>query len=542
MGQLTEMGVVVTSEPPRSTTEPPRSTTEPAGVPGRHPRGRGRPASWEDRFATVYRFLPYGLAVAAVVLATFGRFDTARMLWIGAGAVATLALVCWFETLHPQWEHERPALTTCYLLVRLALTAVLVVLDPWWGLFAWLGYLDFFRANLLGGRITTGIGVAVTAALLAGTQIGGFQNLSGPLIGAYLVMLLLNLVLAGTLGASFSYVAVRNEQRRVALLELAEANRKLSETLRENAGLHAQLLTQAREAGVRDERARLAREIHDTIAQGLTGIITQLQAAQRVPDSSGYLQTALGLARDSLGEARRSVQALRPMPLEDATLPVALHRIVDQWTAREAPTATLVTTGTARPLHPEIEATLLRVAQEALTNVARHARADRVGVTLSYMEDVISLDVRDDGAGFDPAALPTGRGGSGTARTADTTGAVATADGGAGTAARRDGGSETAARRDGGSETAACPDGGAGTAARRDGGSGTAARPDGGFGMAARPDGGSGVAACPDGGFGLIGMRQRVARLAGELTIESEPGNGTAVSVTVPAVPAGAAA
>lgn len=476
------MGVVVAFEQPRSITEP-------DGVP--HRRDRSRPVSWEDRFATVYRFLPYGLAAAAVVLAAFSGFDPARMWWIGAGALVTVAWVGWFETLHPEWEHERPALTTFYLLVRLALTAVLVVLDPWWGLFAWLGYIDFFRANLLGGRITTGIGVAATAALLAGTQIGGFQNLSGAFVGAYLVMLLLNLVLAGTLGASFSYVAVRNEQRRVALVELAEANRKLSETLRENAGLHAQLLTQAREAGVRDERARLAREIHDTIAQGLAGIITQLQAAQRVPDSTGYVQTALGLARDSLGEARRSVQALRPLQLEDATLPVALQRTIEAWARREAPSATLVTTGTARPLHPEIEATLLRVAQEALANVARHARAARVGVTLSYMEDVISLDVRDDGVGFDPAALPA------------------------------DGGHPAAAFAGPGDQD---PASGA-TAGARSAGGGPA-------------DG----ADRADGGFGLIGMRQRVSRLAGELTVESEPGNGTAVSATVPAVPAGAAA
>ncbi|WP_244844127.1 sensor histidine kinase [Actinocatenispora sera] len=474
MGQLSEMGVVVASEQPRSG----------AGPEGALHRPDRRPASWEDRFSTIYRLLPYVLAAAAVLLAMVSGFGAARMLWIGGAALVTVAWVCWFETLHPQWERERPALATFSLLVRLALTALLVVLNPWWGLFAWLGFVDFFRANLLGGRITTGIGVAVTAALLAGTQVGGFQNVSGALVGAYLVMLLLNLVLAGTMGASFTYVAVRNEQRRVALVELAEANRKLSETLRENAGLHAQLLTQAREAGVRDERARLAREIHDTIAQGLTGIITQLQAAQRVPDSTGYVQTALGLARDSLGEARRSVQALRPPQLEDATLPVALRRTIEAWAEREAPRATLVTTGTARPLHPEIEATLLRIAQEALANVARHARAARVGVTLSYMEDVISLDVRDDGVGFDPAA-------------------ATPADG-----CRPD----PAAR------------GGAGPG---DGGS---------------PVDDAVVAGRRDGGFGLIGMRQRVARVAGELTIESEPGSGTAVSATVPAVPAGAAA
>ena len=88
----------------------------------------------------------------------------------------------------------------------------------------------------------------------------------------------------------------------------------------ENAGLHAQLLAQAREAGVLDERQRMAREIHDTLAQGLTGIIAQLQAADQAARAAGRAAAAHGhrarLARESLTEARRSVQALRPQPLE----------------------------------------------------------------------------------------------------------------------------------------------------------------------------------------------------------------------------------
>ncbi|WP_425413366.1 sensor histidine kinase [Micromonospora pallida] len=116
------------------------------------------------------------------------------------------------------------------------------------------------------------------------------------------------------------------------------------------------------------------------------------------------------------------------------------------------------TTGTPRPLHPQVEVTLLRAAQEALTNAAKHADATRVGLTLSYMEDVVTLDVRDDGAGFDPALL-----------------AGLPADGPV------------------------------------------------------------------DGGFGLVAMRQRVTGVGGHLAVESEPGGGTAISATVPALPFGAA-
>jgi signal transduction histidine kinase len=201
--------------------------------------------------------------------------------------------------------------------------------------------------------------------------------------------------------------AEHTARRAEMLRQLTEANDKLASALSENAGLHAQLLVQAREAGVLDERQRMAGEIHDVLAQGLTGIVTQLEAADQATGREGdrrrHLDTAKQLARDSLTEARRSVQALRPRPLAGAALPEALADVVDGWSARHGVAAQLITTGTAQPLLPEIEATLLRTAQEALANVARHAAAGRVALTLSYMEDLVTLDVRDDGAGFDPA-------------------------------------------------------------------------------------------------------------------------------------------
>jgi signal transduction histidine kinase len=144
------------------------------------------------------------------------------------------------------------------------------------------------------------------------------------------------------------------------------------------------------------------------------------------------------------------VHAVRPESLESARLPEALSEVVRRWSTMNGVAAELVTTGTPRPLHPEVEIVLLRTGQEALANVAKHAAAYRVALTLSYMEDVVTLDVLDDGAGFDIAA--------------------------------------------------------AGTDGRT------------------------------SGGFGLTSMRQRVDQLTGTLTIESEPGGGTAVSATVPAI------
>jgi signal transduction histidine kinase len=249
----------------------------------------------------------------------------------------------------------------------------------------------------------------------------------------------------------------QNQARKGMIAELAQANQRLEEMMAENTGLQAQLLTQAREAGVGDERQRMAREIHDTLAQGLTGIITQLEAAQQTasePERERRIDNAKRLARDSLAEARRSVQALRPQALEDRKLPDALADEVTRWTATSGVLAEVRTTGEPQALHPEVEVTLLRIAQEALANVAKHAGAARAWITLSYMEDVVTLDVRDDGSGFDQSAA-------------------------------------------GGEQSYA------------------------------------------GGGFGLIAMRQRVSRLAGQLEIESEPGAGTAVSASLPAVPLG---
>ena len=151
----------------------------------------------------------------------------------------------------------------------------------------------------------------------------------------------------------------QKDRRELALAEVSEAKSKLEATLAENAGLHQHLLTQAREAGILDERQRMAREIHDTLAQGLTGIVTQLQAAEHAADDPAgwrrHFAAATRLARESLTEARRSVNALRPEPLETARLSDALTSVAGRWS------------------------------------------------TLHGVPVQVALDVRDDGRGFDPA-------------------------------------------------------------------------------------------------------------------------------------------
>ncbi|MDP8948119.1 MAG: TIGR04086 family membrane protein [Actinomycetota bacterium] len=167
------------------------------------------------------------------------------------------------------------------------------------------------------------------------------------------------------------------------------------------------------QAGILLERQRLAREIHDTLAQSLIGIITNLTAVESSRDAGDdatfvhHLEDAKRIGRESLSETRRLVWALRPESLDRRTLPEALDELARVWTRETGTEASVFATGTSQPLLPETEVALLRVTQEALSNVRKHARAARVNITLSYMDDRIVLDVMDDGVGFDPAQLKT---------------------------------------------------------------------------------------------------------------------------------------
>jgi signal transduction histidine kinase len=339
----------------------------------------------------------------------------------------------------------------------MALAGGLVSIAPWYGFFAFVGYPTAFR--FLTGRWRYA-GAAATAMISATAFLGGVAGINADhLWWMWLAVGLLSAVVAGMFFNFAEMTDHRNEKQKRALTELHEANVKLEAALAINAGLQDQLLVQAREAGILDERQRMAREIHDTLAQSLAGILTQLQAGEQTLDQPAklrqHLTNATNLTRESLTEARRSVHAVEPAVLAETRLPDAISAVTTQWSEVNRIDAVLTTTGDARPLHTDVEVALLRAAQEALTNVAKHAQASRVGLTLSYMEDLVTLDVRDDGVGFEP---------------------------------------ET--KRVNGSA---------------------------------------------DSGYGLAGMRQRVQRLAGQLEIESEPGGGTAISASVPAIPAGGA-
>jgi len=156
------------------------------------------------------------------------------------------------------------------------------------------------------------------------------------------------------------------------------------------------------------ERGRFAREIHDSLAQGLTSISLQLECVRGEVDSDPdkarhHLENARSLVRDSLREARRTVWNLRPLALGEADLATALQRFATELTRDGKLAAHQEIEGTPRPLPAECENTLLRIGQEALTNAVRYSAAGRIVVRLRYGSDWVALSVRDDGQGFDVA-------------------------------------------------------------------------------------------------------------------------------------------
>jgi len=164
---------------------------------------------------------------------------------------------------------------------------------------------------------------------------------------------------------------------------------------------------QVKELTISQERERMARELHDTLAQGLAGLILQLEAADSHLETGNseraqaVVQQAMGRARMTLHEARRAIQALRPMALEQGNLIDALGREVDQFVADTGTHATFEVEGGLFDVPPDLAQDALRIVQESLTNVAHHAQASRVRVRVTRSEGAYQVVIQDDGVGFD---------------------------------------------------------------------------------------------------------------------------------------------
>jgi PAS domain S-box-containing protein len=210
-------------------------------------------------------------------------------------------------------------------------------------------------------------------------------------------------------------VGIRFDRKRL----LRPEEIQLAQTLANQAmlAMHlSRISAQSRQAAVLAERNRLARDIHDTLAQGFTGIIIQLEAAddatsQGLAKEAGeHVRRAGVLARESLQEARRSVRALRPQALEHMDLSEALKQMLRKMTEGTALRTKLSIFGTPSLLAADWEEHLLRICQEVLTNTLRHSQAGKFDVGLAFTSDAICLELRDDGRGFQPSANPEGFG------------------------------------------------------------------------------------------------------------------------------------
>ncbi|NYH79835.1 signal transduction histidine kinase [Actinopolyspora biskrensis] len=257
--------------------------------------------------------------------------------------------------------------------------------------FSWVAFpLFFLHLHLL--RWTHAVvAVAVVTGLVISTQLFHADGFSvamvlGPTLGA---------VFAVVVAWGYAAIHAESQQRRDLIADLRETR--------------AQLATSQHEAGVAAERERLAREIHDTIAQGLSSVVLLLRAAESALPEEETARSRIAEARrtasENLEEARGFVRELRPPALHEAGLAEALSRLCERTERESGLRCDLRLDGTPVPLPAEYEVALLRAAQASLSNVVRHARADTAMVTLGYLATRVTMDVYDDGVGFDPDTL-----------------------------------------------------------------------------------------------------------------------------------------
>jgi signal transduction histidine kinase len=258
-----------------------------------------------------------------------------------------------------------------------------------------------------------GRGFALLLVLLSGPVGRGLAE-SGAGTAATVVIVAAGIACSVLLAVFIGRMGHQNVERMRLIEELDRTRGELAEV--------------SREAGVLAERERLARDIHDTIAQGFTSITMLLQAAEAEVGPNRHLELALRAARENLAETRGLVAALAPPALDGGSLVEALRRLARDF---DLP-ADLAVEGRPRPLDT-VEIVLLRVTQEALTNVRKHAGASRVLVSLDY-GDPVRLTVADDGRGFAPGGVERGFGLRGMRSRVEQAGGTFTVTGDGGTA------------------------------------------------------------------------------------------------------------
>jgi PAS domain S-box-containing protein len=222
-------------------------------------------------------------------------------------------------------------------------------------------------------------------------------------------------VLDHMLAATGKWIDIRNRTKDDRYIDTSWANIRLSNGMNVGIGQDISDRKLAEAASILEERNRMAREIHDTLAQSFTGILLHIgaateQMAQKQETAQAHLKTVDALARTGLAEARRSVAALRPQLLEEGDLFTALRYLTTQMQASTAIHITCEISGTAYALPPDVENHLLRIGQEALTNAIKYAHATEIRLELVCEQTQCLLRVKDNGQGFAVEQNALGRG------------------------------------------------------------------------------------------------------------------------------------
>jgi signal transduction histidine kinase len=372
-----------------------------------------------DRWQSVWHglfYLSLGVPTGLVAFGVEKRPADITLLTVSAAAAIAGWYLYWV-IMHPQWL-RRPTAVAGYLAVLLAGVGFLLTVSSAYFFLVNALFPHFFILLPKPWRysLTAVFAVVVVAAR---DLPAGATDPTIALIGNLGIGLVLGFFI-NAIGQQAQQTQGAADRLKATEQALAGVRAELAGAEADNEGLHEQMAGQEEEAGGFEQRQRRAGEIHDRFAHGLAAIVTQLEAASRTPGSDPIeaerrLEIARRLARDTLADVRRTVTDVRPDAYDEAQLPSALVDLTERWSEESSVPATMATVGYAVALHPEVEVTLVRVCQAALLNVATHAVANKVGVTLSYTDDEVSLDIRDDGVGFvyrpgDLSAVGGGRG------------------------------------------------------------------------------------------------------------------------------------
>ncbi len=307
-------------------------------------------------------------------------------LLLGLGLIYTLIGTYVFETRIYDGSHRA---TLAYFAVQWLLAASILWLGQLAGAM-WLLLLPLVSHGMV--LLDHGGGVVISALVLL--TFGGLVSIgNGWRVG---VSAMLSFAPGVVFIALFTHMAESESRARDEVERLAGDLQDAYDAL-------ARYAVQAEELATEKERTRLAREIHDSLSHYLTAINMQLEVARAVQGDDTMqvrmiLDRAQALTKEGLQEVRRSVAMLRTSPLEGRSLTVLIEALLDACRAADIE-ARLDVAGDPRPLAPQIDLALYRAAQEALTNVRKHAQARHVGVTLTYTPEAVALQVQDDGIG-----------------------------------------------------------------------------------------------------------------------------------------------